>query len=1240
MAERSLTLKAMRAAAAAQVPPRVGIRIAVVLFLLQMLLLLAALFLFPGAARAEMMKGEVSVNTTAGYARLIFTFAEENEADVKLANGVIVIRFKKPVSLSLDRVASSAAAYIGIARRDPDGTAVRLALIRKVTVNSMAAGERLFVDLLPDKWVGMPPGLPQEVVDDLARRAREAEKQARQALQLARRRQMPPVKVRLGTNPTFTRFVFELMDYVPVAVDRDKERMTLTFDAPLRFDLLDVKTALPPMVDTIAAEQKDDSAEVRFSFKGRVEVRTFREDTYFVVDIVPNAAATPNGPAIVTGPGDLPALSLPGLDGNGAAPAAKPPPIAEKPAEAPAAPVADAPKPGPEAESVPRPAAPAASPAVEMPPTGAPPASEPPKAEEAAAPKPAAPPAGAVASKPPAAAARFPPVQGLTEATPEKAAAMDAPVVAELQRQGDALRLVFPFTAPTPAAVFRRFDTLWLVFDTATQIDVAQLLGDPGRLIRSADVSRSPDGQVVRLKLERPRLASIAANGPAWTITLGDMVLDRTAPVTLSRASVGPNRAVAVIAFDQPSRVHRVADPEVGDVLLVATALGPARGMLKTQDFIEFRALASTHGIAIQPLADDVAMELNAERIIIERPSGLALSGVSYRLGPEVPRSGQPVLFDAMQWGADRSAAFNERQSELVQAAAAAPEEKRRAARLDLARFYLGRELFPEARAVLEVAVVDDRRGAEDVSGLMLRAVAKIMMGRNAEALKDLSNPILDRNREAALWRAFAYARQGKWIEAREGFKAAEAVLTTLPIELQRAALKEQLRAAIEVRDLGDATQALNELQTLGVPDDMQAGVSVLSGRLAEGLGRISDALTAYHSAAESSDGPAAAQGRLREIMLGYSLKKLSRADVINELERLTTVWRGDETELGGLQLLAHLYLEENRQRDAFYVMRTAMAAFPNSPITRRIQDEASAAFEALFLGGSADALPPVEALALFYDFRDLTPIGRRGDEMIRRLADRLVSVDLLGQAAELLQHQIDHRLQGAARAQVATRLAMIYLMNRNPDRALQVLRATRAAELSNELRTQRLLLEARALSDAGRHDLALEVIANLSGREPDRLRADILWAGRRWREAAEQIERFYGERWRDFAPLSEVERPDILRAAIGFALAEDQIGMDRMKEKYGPKMAEGPLARSFEVVTTPFAADGPEFRAIAKAVGSIDTLDQFLRDMRARYPETGAAPAAPASEGKSQTADPQRSTSRAQAMRQLAAVP
>src|SRR5204862_2542578 len=110
-------------------------------------------------------------------------------------------------------------------------------------------------------------------------------------------------------------------------------------------------------------------------------------------------------------------------------------------------------------------------------------------------------------------------------------------------------------------------------------------------------------------------------------------------------------------------------------------------------------------------------------------------------------------------------------------------------------------------------------------------------------------------------------------------------------------------------------------------------------------------------------------------------------------------------------------------------------------------------------------------------------------------------------------------------------RVAVIYLMARKPDRAIQVLRTSRSADLPNELRAQRLLIEARAQSDVGRPELALEVIANLQGIEVERLRTDILWKARRWRDAAEHIEKLHGERWSQFAPLTEQERADVLRA-------------------------------------------------------------------------------------------------------------
>jgi hypothetical protein len=393
----------------------------------------------------------------------------------------------------------------------------------------------------------------------------------------------------------------------------------------------------------------------------------------------------------------------------------------------------------------------------------------------------------------------------------------------------------------------------------------------------------------------------------------------------------------------------------------------------------------------------------------------------------------------------------------------------------------------------------------------------------------------------------------------------------------------------------------------IGLPKELKSAAAVLRGRLAEALGYEKDALDAYRFAANSPDRQAAAEGKLLEVMLKQKRGEITQGEILRELELLAVMWRGDGIELRTLGILAKIYSDTGRYAEAFAATRAATRLLPNSPESRQAQDAASALFVQLFLGPAGDGIPPIDALTMFYEYRELTPIGRRGDEMIRRLADRLVGVDLLDQAAELLQYQVDKRLEGAARAQVAARLAMVYLTNRKPERAIAALRVTRISDLSGELRQQRLLLEARAQSDVGRHDLALDIVSNIPGREAIRLRSDIYWAQRRWREASEQIELYYGDRWRDFTPLNAAEKGDIIRAVIGYALAEDAIGLTRFREKYAPLMSGEADRTAFDVAARPAAANSAEFSQIARMAAGVDTLDGFIRDMKLRFPDATA---------------------------------
>src|SRR5260370_30561472 len=218
MPDRSPTRTVTRAAGRACALRRWrAVRAASAVLLLQTALLLG--FLGAPAAAAEPVKAEITVNMSGGYAGIVSGFSEEIDADVRMANNVLVISFKTPVSAAIDRLSLNAAGYASAARSDPDRMGVRLALSRKVTLNSMMAGERLFVDLLPDTWTAAPPGLPQEVVEELAKRAREAEKKERQQRVVSRERQVPPTPARVAHWPPSSRYVFASAASTPLSPD-------------------------------------------------------------------------------------------------------------------------------------------------------------------------------------------------------------------------------------------------------------------------------------------------------------------------------------------------------------------------------------------------------------------------------------------------------------------------------------------------------------------------------------------------------------------------------------------------------------------------------------------------------------------------------------------------------------------------------------------------------------------------------------------------------------------------------------------------------------------------------------------------------------------------------------------------------------------------------------------------------------------------------------------------------------
>lgn len=1067
-----------------------------------------------------------------GFGRLSLSFDEATPLRIRVANGVLVVAFGSPVKIDVNKLAKQLPDYISIARIDPDGRGMRFALARPYKANLIEAGDKAFIDLLPESWKGLLPGPPPEVIAALAERVRLAEARARE---IERSPPPPPKPLRLSNArlPTLERLIFDAPADTRLAHELADGTLRLSFDQELAVEPAAIRPALPEGVALVATKAEGQTTHLDLALPKDWQVRSYRDAERLVVDLLPPAK-----------PGQLSLTNLQQAAPEAAA--AKSAVANESPAAAPSA---------------------AAAPA-----------------------KPAAEPAAPV-----------------VDPTPQ-------PVKIEAATGPQGSRIDFRFPRMTGAAAFLDAGVVTLVFDTSDTIDPASFRQMLPQLIDETVVTRESKVTLVKLRLASQQLISFGDEGTSWRLGIGEPPGRPVAPLTPERSVDDQGQTALAIALPGMTGIHWLESGASGLPIAVATVTGPTRSVAKPYRFVEFGLPQTAHGLAVLPRSDDLVVRAGADKAMIGRAGGLTVSLDLPESETDKARSADAPapLLDAELWTKLRVAAVRDRARDLLRDVADASRSRKSAARLALARFYAANGLMSEAAGPLQALLTDDAAMRSNRQALFLKGLIASKMHRNLEALAAFEAEQLKDDAEAGLWRALIQHRLSRHAQALAGFRRAGATLDSYPDDLQAEFRPAFARSALAMQDMTTAERQIERLSEL--PRDLvdREEYALLNAMLDDASGRPEAALNGYKPLFEALSRPVAAEAQLRAIKLVQAEKRqdIATEEAIRRLETVSIIWRGGAIEIEALSELGRLYMEQQRWRDAFQIARRANNNYPDHPLTRRLHDETAQRFAELF--GNRDAaqeqLPRIEALALFYDFKEFLPIGRRGDEIARLLADRLVELDLLDQASEILRYQMQARLNGAARSTVAARLAMIALMNGKPAEALQAISSTRLIELPTDVKRARLLLEAKALSDLSRTDQALEMLEIERGPEIDRLRADIHWTGRRWREAGEAHERILGESWRGNAPLDERQRADVMRAAVSYAMSNEALSLDRLRSKFAHKMAESSDARTFAFVTGANRANAADIREIARAASGADSLSEFLKAYRERYPAYSAA--------------------------------
>ncbi len=1154
---------------------------------------IALVFLATSLAGNGAAFGKVVVSHEAsekkGFARIVLDFETLPAYESKVDDTILVFSFSEPVKLDFTQLVSKLPNYLGVARVDPDGRAFRLAFVDSFKVNVMEAGKKVFIDILGRNWKGMPPNLPQDVVRAITKRAAEieAENQERER-QRAKARASYKAKIRVGALPTFTRLVFDWNKFVTAKTERQDEVVKVTFGQPVDLDVGRVKHNLPKHLMDISSVKLDSETVVNLKLAPKALVRGYREGSDYVIDISPSDVALSE---------QLKGLDKSSVDDEGNEIGRAEVRLFSDGAEASENKGIDEFSGANDDVKMVRSTYSAFNPdEFDLKVFG-----DKPEAvglQQGVADSPSLKLTGRMESDNPG-------------GDPAVAGKVSQPLLKEMR---EFTEIQFPFDEVVASSGFIRGDTIWIVFDSFKELNLTNILKKPSLRIKAIRKTRLHNGQLILIKLMQPMLFAFEFKNKVWTARIGDMVTANAKSLRLRRKQSGDKEHYVSITLERPSHVYWLKDEEVGDRIGMVTSFPPVEQLSKPQNFVEFSTFGTAHGIALIPKTDDLEIRVGFQEVVISRHNGLHISNDQQpgQKAQRVKARRKDVtdlgFIDFQKWGQAGNGSFIDQMGGFESRIALADEQEKFKARRDYARFLLSNELALETLGMLQQIVSDTPEYQNNPEIRVLLGAANVMSYRPKEALKALSLGALYNNEHAALWRGRAKLMLEKWSDALRQFRTGEDALGRYPDAQRAQFILGAAKSALALRNYKLTESYLNSVSNQTGEREIDIEHMLLTAQYLSGIGRVEDAMRSYEIVAHSEVAPAAAKAKLNMVNLQLENNTIDHGEALHELEGLQLIWRGDSTELEMMALMSRLYAEKGDYRLAFANMKQAVKAFPTDDNALRIQDEMAEVFKTLFLENKVTDMRPIEALSLFYDFKELTPVGRTGDEMIRMLADRLIDVDLLDHAAELLEHQVTNRVRGAARSQVAAKLAMVYLMNRKPALALKTIGRTRQPNLPKKVKEARDILEARSLSELGQVDGAIDILNRMKGAEIERMKADAYWNAQQWGKAGEQLEKILGASWNDSEPLEPFQRQDVLRSAISYSLSQDAFALSRLRKKFYNKMVNSADASSFIVVTKPVKKNGEAYKRLAKDIAAIDTLDTFMKQYRDFYKDSLSA--------------------------------
>lgn len=799
-------------------------------------------------------------------------------------------------------------------------------------------------------------------------------------------------------------------------------------------------------------------------------------------------------------------------------------------------------------------------------------------------------------------------------------------------------------------AAFENYGKMWFVFNDEAAYVLPELTSPEPDLF--SDMYRETvDGaqaySIIMPEQDFPMKAT--GGGLVWNLIMGDKVKEGK-PVTPRRefeTTHSTKEGKMIWPMKYVAEIVDVTDPITGQTLKTILVEDASQFSGAAKSYTDFDVLESPIGMTIRPKVDDLVVKQTGKGIEVYRPNGLTLApakeieaakifinqnreklnkehgkteedhtedkGTSASHGKENHKDAKDQsYFNFSDWVMDSTPETLPQKKTVILSSLNGKSEARQIEDLlTLGKMFLSYGRGAEALGFFNYAASELPELNKSPEFRALSGVSKALDWKSEEALQDLSYPALDDIDEVKYWKSYVLADLGDWEQAAKILPDHFSKIYNYPHNISsRLAL---VLAEISLRD-GKVKQA-DELITLvehhkdELLPPFVAYLKYLKGEAERQKGRLDNAKDLWEQLSKGRDDLYRTKSGLALTILKGNENELDNEQMIDALERLRYAWRGDELEAQVKYWLGKAYFQKRDFLKGLHTMRDGAGIASGTILGERIAGEMSGAFSDLFLKDELKGISPLEAVALYDEFSELTPLGKEGNKLVQVLAEHLVNADLLPRASKILSHQIDHRLEGAEKVRVAIRLAAIELMDKDPQGAVNALaKATGELKRISDKETKDrfirdiAILKTKAYMQNKQYEKALSLVENIpDGKDVRRLRADITWQAGYWGDAADALrtimidEGITGDR-----PLTNAEADMVLNRAVALSLDNDRIALSSLRQKYLGAMKDTYKARQFEVISRP-RKDGSlaDRETLLSVVSEVDMFKEFLDDYR-----------------------------------------